>query len=190
MRRSRAQALALAEQFANLLAVPMTCERFEFAGSLRRQRPDVGDIDIVAIGKVGEIPGADMFNTPTTVNLLWHRIDDLLRLQTFTKHIKDTAAGPRTKWGDGCRAIEFRGCCFEIQLADADNFGPWLAIRTGPAATSEALVTRIKKYGYACRDGFKVWDVKAVPPRRVGAVTEEQFFKMAGLEYRPPEARG
>lgn len=159
MRRTRAQALDLADQFANLLAPAVTCDRFEFAGSLRRQRPDVGDIDIVAIPKWGEMPGDDMLQTPTVVNLLWHRIDDLIKAGTFTKHIKDTLAGPRTKWGEGCRAIEFRGCAFEIQLADVDNWGGWMAVRTGPAELSKDLVTRIPKYGHTLRDGFYVFEM-------------------------------
>ncbi len=190
MRRTRDQALIHALDFRRLLSPDVTCERFEFAGSLRRQKPDVGDCDVVAIPKFGEIPSGDMFGTPVRVNLLWHRVDEHLAAGTFTKHVKETTAGPRTKWGNTSRAIEFRGCAYEIELADADNWALKMIVRTGPAELSMEVVTRLKKYGYPSREGFYIWDVKAEPPKRLVAPTEDQIFKICGLQYRAPEARG
>ena len=157
MRRSREKALAEADNFKNLLKPEITCERFEFAGSLRRGKADVGDIDICCIPRFADLPKmGDLFGETERANLLWQRVNDMVGIGTFTKHIKETAAGPRPKWGDGCRAIEFRGCAYEIQMCDPDNWALWLAVRTGPAELSKEIVTRLPKYGYTSRDGFYI----------------------------------
>jgi DNA polymerase (family 10) len=46
-----ARARALAEKISGALS--HLCDRIEVAGSIRRQRPDVGDIDLVCLAKVG-----------------------------------------------------------------------------------------------------------------------------------------
>lgn len=189
MRMSFDNAVIKAADFLNLIKPELTCERFEWAGSLRRKRADVGDFDAVAIPKIMELPTDDMFGTPKPTNLLWHRIDDLVRLGTVARHVKDTAAGPREKWGDLSRAIEFRGCCVEIQLCDVDNWGAWMVVRTGPGDLSHELVKRLPRFNYACRGGFHIWDMKAEPPRELKNLTEEQVLKMAGLPVLPPEKR-
>lgn len=189
-RRAWQSALADADDFRSLINPAITCERYEVAGSIRRRKPDVGDVDIVAIPKVAEIAAGDMFGTPTDTNLLWARLDALLAGGEIKKHIKDTKAGPRTKWGDICRAVEWRGCCYEINLAHLDNWGVVLAVRTGPEEVSKDLVTRIQRYGYRSRDGFFIYDIKSTPAATLIPVrTEEAFFKMAGLQCLPPERR-
>lgn len=189
MRRNRLHALALVAHFEALIKPALTCERWEVAGSIRRLKPDVGDVDVVAIPRFEERPAADMFGTPTMTNLLWRRIDDLVDIGEFSKHVKDTAVGERTKWGEKCRAIEFRGCCFEVELADKDNWAMRLLVRTGPEGLPKEVVTRLPKYGYASRDGFYIWDTKATPPRMLQGLTEESIFRLCGMEPKPPEMR-
>ena len=189
-RRTLARAQHDADAFTALLIPARACERFEIAGSIRRRKPDIGDVDIVAIPRFEEIPSADMFATPVLTNLLWHRVDDLLAAGEIKKHERDTEAGLRTCWGDKLRSVEFRGCAYDINLADKDNWGPMLAIKTGPAELSKAIVTNLPRYGYACRDGFHVWDLKCSPgPRMLPELTEEMFFGMAGIPFKEPEKR-
>ncbi len=188
-RRSLARALLELADFEAQMIPAVTCERWTVAGSVRRQKADVGDVDIVCIPRFADLPGNDMFATPTRTNLLWQRVDDLVRLGKFSRHARDTVLGERECWGDKTRSIEFRGCAYEIYVADKDNFGPLLAIRTGPAELGKELVTRIPRFGYACRDGFHLWDVKASPAVMRKDVTEDQFFKAAGMVFMPPEQR-
>jgi DNA polymerase/3'-5' exonuclease PolX len=189
-RRSRIAALDEAESFRRLLVPDVTCEKWEFAGSLRRQKPDVGDIDVVAIPRFADVPSFDMFATPERKNLLWHRVDELLAAGTIAKHINETTVGERTKWGDKIRAIEYRACCYEVCIADPDNYGVILAIKTGPAELSKDLVIAIKRYGYACKEGFYVFDTKQSPAKMVPCPEEARFFGFAGLTCKPPEMRG
>lgn len=104
MRMSLANAQARAAEFFAMLKPADTCARFEWAGSLRRLKADVGDFDAVAIVRFGDVVGDDMFSTPTMKNILWHRIDELLAAGQISKHVKEQANGERTKWVEGCRA--------------------------------------------------------------------------------------
>lgn len=55
------------------------CERWEFAGSVRRGRPAVGDVEHVIVPRWGEVTDpADLFAVPRRANLLWHHLDRLV----------------------------------------------------------------------------------------------------------------
>ncbi len=185
-RRPLAVALAELADFTALVRPDVYCERWEVCGSIRRRKPDVGDVDICCIPSRIVIGHAhtDLFGEMKSddVNALWQRVDDLVRLGSLSKAIKETAAGPRTKWGEKSRAIQFRGTVYEINCCDPDNFGPWVAIRTGPAELSHLFA---KNLGAACRDGFHVYRYGEM----IRGCTERQFFDLAGLKYLPPEVR-
>jgi len=184
-RRPISVALAELDDLKALLRFDLYCERWEVCGSIRRRKPDVGDVDICCIPKtILASTSGDLFVAEPVqhVNALWARVDDLVRLGSIAKAIKETASGPRTKWGEKSRAILFRNAVYEINCCDADNFGPWVAIRTGPAELSHLFA---KQLGAACRDGFHVYKHGLL----VKGCTEAQFFDLAGLKYIPPEAR-
>jgi hypothetical protein len=193
LRRTHAQAVTELDDFRALIRPDLYAERWEVAGSIRRQSPEVGDCDIVAIPKFGDMPvEGDLFGATTRQNLLWARVDDLVKLGTFAKHVKDTEAGPRTKWGDKTRAIEFRGTAYEITICDEANWFLWLAIRTGPGVLSKELVTRLPQRGYTftgdhnfhleTRDGMSA-------PKPVIPASEQEVFQLAGISYKPPHQR-
>lgn len=187
-----AHARAVLTRLENLLAITTTCARWQVCGSIRRHREMVGDVDIVAISNVVHIPVAGLFvGEDARGPALWLRVDELLSLGTITKAVKDTKAGPRTKWGDGARSFLFEGICFEVQLADEDNWALWVAVRTGPAELSKLFVTAIPKHGYRIADGFHIYNRNDPAGGQfwLRNLTEEQIFAKAGLAYRPPELR-
>lgn len=193
-RRPLARVLSDLDDFRHLILPDRTCERWEVCGSVRRQRPDVGDCDIVCIPRfemvedaplLGLFPGEGL---KSIHNLLWDRVDALVDLGTFGKTIKDTAAGPRTNWGSLQRSIEFRGMCWQIFVADADSWGMQLAVRTGPDPLPKILVMRLPKFGYSVKDGFHLFDMKADGALCKG-VSEEQAFAKAGIDFLPPPQR-
>src|SRR5437879_3251534 len=48
------------------------CERCEIAGSIRRQKAEVGDIEIVAVPRWIEVPDPDdLFGAKQRINQLW-----------------------------------------------------------------------------------------------------------------------
>lgn len=174
-------AVRSAEDFARLI-LP-ACERYMVAGSVRRQKPEVGDIEHVAISKVGEfVPDGAMFQT--TGYLLLHRLDELRAAGTIEAQVKIDG---RTRWGDRYRACVYQGRVHEVFLATDDNWGAILAIRTGPAELSQDAVTRIKMRGrLRQQDGYLVYQNGG---ERYPCATEEAFFGAAGMECVPPQDR-
>ena len=85
------QAQAIAREWQTLLAP--ACERIEIAGSIRRGKPEIKDIDLVCIPKIQTEP--DLFGGPgTQINLLEVAISKLFWDRFYTARLKD---GPRQK---------------------------------------------------------------------------------------------
>lgn len=203
-RRSHAEALFAAEHFRDLFSTDLY-ERWEFAGSLRRRSPDVGDLEHVVLPRFGDAPADDLFGTPKRVNLLFRRMDELLAAGVVARHIY--ANGFR--WGQKHRGVDF--ACLgvtaanDVYCADADNWGPTLAIRTGSGDFSRRLVTGLLRNGMRNKDG-KVWRCTAcacgraesckacegtglVPEEAVSVPTEEAYFSLCGVTFVSPEKR-
>lgn len=157
-KRKLADALYDAEDFRMLFNDLF--ERWEIAGSIRRKKPEVGDVEHVVIPKFGQ-PGATtatgLFGSAdgADVNLVFDKLDAIVRgpAAIVVKHVYG-ATGHR--WGNKYRGVDFRGFNHEIFVADENNWGPALAIRTGPAEFSQKLVTRIRDHGHRNIDGY-VW---------------------------------
>lgn len=180
-------------------------ERWGFAGSIRRRRPEVGDIDHVVIPKFGTF---GLFaDSKTAESLMARRVHDL--------HLRGRGAKPpdprrifiTKSCGDRRISVQFKGCAHEIYLCSAGNWGPILAIRTGSAEVSRTLVTRLRRYGYRQHDG-RLWRISRdarVLSSEPGAIQfeddtigvpmdcpdEESYFSAAGLNIQnfPPERR-
>jgi DNA polymerase/3'-5' exonuclease PolX len=183
-KRPWAVAMIDADDFRGLFP-KSSYERWEIAGSVRRQRPLVGDVEHVVIPVYGEVERGDgLFAVKERVNLLWHRLDALAREGQVSKHVYGWSG---YRWGEIYRGCDFRGFNHEFFLADPDNFGGTLLIRTGPAEFSERVVTRMKDGGmYRQRDGY-VWRVGT--GERVPVADEAAYFRLAGMPYVEPELR-
>lgn len=183
VKRRHSSALFDAHEFRELFRG--TFLNWEFAGSLRRLLPEVGDVEHVVIPMI-ELRDVGLFGETEPVNLLWVRSEELLRENKISEHIYPNGTG---RWGEKYRGISYRGFAHEIFCADAANFGSVLAIRTGPAEYSKNLVTKFHRPG--CRliqkDGYLRYknsgDVFSVP-------TEEAYFAACGVPWVSPEKRG
>jgi DNA polymerase/3'-5' exonuclease PolX len=189
-KRSYAQAHADAVEFRAMF--PLDCyERWEIAGSLRRGKSEVGDVEHVVIPRVVEQP-MGLFGASEPKNLLWHHLDALvdgrrLAKHLYVSHLADGSERIGPRWGDTYRGVDFNGFNHEIFCATQDNYGAILAIRTGPAEFSQMLVTRMKQGGmYRQQDGAVV---HVASGERVSVPDEETFFKLAGMRYVRPEDR-
>ena len=164
-----------------------TWEQWHTAGSVRRMRPEVKDIEHVVEPTWGTVLGNDMFRTPKTVNLLFHRLDELLLDGKVEKAIYIDKNNRETfRWGEKYRGVWYGGIKHEIFTAHENTFGAILAIRTGPADLSKRLVTMIKPRGYLMKDG-QVFPVGRDKPAE--CKTEKRFFEMAGIKMLKPEER-
>jgi DNA polymerase/3'-5' exonuclease PolX len=185
-KRPYAQAWKDAQDFLALL--DGTCEKIVVAGSLRRFRPEIGDVELVAIPKVEKrADPASVFGEEHDVNLLWARVDELLHTEKITKHLYGEGEKKQFRWGEKYRGMDWRGFNVEIFCGDRLNFGSVLGIRTGPAAYSQMLVTKLLKSGrLRQQDGY----VKYVRDGAIyGVPTEEDFFKACGVAWVEPKVR-
>jgi len=162
-------------------------EKWVIAGSIRRMEPVVSDVDHVLIPRFGDVAGEDMFATPQRVNLLWHRLDELIAdpQSGLTKAVRSDG---KTCYGERQRAVQFRGLKHEFYIAEPDTWGVQLTVRTGPADLGRHLVTVIKDRGYECRNGFQVYPIGRNAP--IAVPDEEAFFRLCGVRYvSPPDRR-
>jgi DNA polymerase/3'-5' exonuclease PolX len=177
-------ALADAEAFRDLFP-PACYQRWEFAGSVRRRRPEVGDVEHVIIPSTGTVASGDLFGTPEQVNLLWFHLDCLVRAGSVEK--ATYGEGASFRWGSLYRGALFRGIKHELFTAGESNWGAILSIRTGPADFSQKLVTRIKDRGVLRMEEGQLrqqWNGKPVK-----CPDETAFFEAAGMAWIKPEER-
>ncbi len=161
--------------------------RWEIAGSVRRGKPEVSDVEHVVIARMGEVAGDGLFETSETVNLLWNRLDELVAAGTLAKHRYETVRGLQNRWGMIYRGVDFNGFNHEIFTATPENFGSTLLIRTGPAEYSKAFVERFLAGRLYRQQGgglvhVKSGDIVPIPD-------EETYFRMNGLPFVSPENR-
>lgn len=207
-KRPLAEAKADAETFRALFDGPPCCYvRWEIAGSVRRGKPQVSDVEHVVIPEFVAIVTGLFDGTSDSTdqkNLLWCRLFELMQDRQLCKHIYG-ATGPR--WGEKYRGVDFRNFNHEIFTADADNFGSILAIRTGPPEFSKMLVTSLRNQSRRQIDGY-VWncrhcehpsremancpdcdDTGLVPVDRLSAPDEQTYFRLCGMAWVDPERR-
>jgi DNA polymerase/3'-5' exonuclease PolX len=167
------------------------CERIEIAGSIRRGRAMVADVEIVAVPKTE--PAYDLFgNEHERFDLLHDRCEsDLLSPIGPLAHRPDKHGRPA--FGHKFKRLiwEPYGVALPLDLfsTTADQFGAIFAIRTGCAAFSKRLVTSVLEggcmpIGMKQRDG-SLWD----GGREIPTPTEQAFFDAIGVEMLDPRAR-
>lgn len=166
-------AMTLARNMEALLSPH--CLRVEIAGSLRRKKPLVGDIEIVCI----PAPLVDLFGGPLFGA---SRVERALRDDGFNL----------LKNGDYYKqAILPNGQLkFDIFLTTPEKWGVVFTLRTGSAAFSHRLVTQ-RKYGgllpsnLVVKDG-RIWTTGSVP---LATPEEIDVFNALGLAWLDPQER-
>lgn len=156
------EALKIAEWVKSELAPH--CERIEIAGSIRRKKPDVKDIEVVAIPKPYDV-GLFASGIATVLNQ-WEMVKGQLPCK-YTQRILPY------------------GIKLDLFFATKENWGAIYAIRTGSADYShKVLGGGWVKYGYKMEGG--VLHRSGFP---ISTPEEEDFFKCCGVEWVKPEDR-
>lgn len=158
------------------------CLRIEVAGSIRRCKPLVGDIELVAVPRIENLPGPvqlSLFGRPEESmnqrHLLWETLDRL--------HVGYLLHGERY------RRFRWKDVVVDVFTCDLRNWG-WIFLhRTGPPAFRDRIGWLLAQEGHPAVDGW-IWDVRASSRRRLDTPSEEDVFALAGLHYIAPEHRG
>lgn len=157
------------------------CERIQVAGSIRRQRPECSDVDIVAIPRT--ITSNDLLGNPANSQNLLH---EELKKYSRMRGIK-WKAGEEKPDGQNW-IIPLPKCQLDVFIATPANWGSVLLCRTGPARSNVLLIERAKILGMRWHPMVGLLRGHGVP-ELWSAETEEFIFTGLQLEYFPPEAR-
>ena len=144
------------------------CQRIEVAGSIRRQRSECGDIDLVAF----PLYQADLFGNPGGPMLL----DQLL-----------CNMGVAWTGGEKIHRFQWELADIDLYLCDKDNFALTWLIRTGSAEHNQYLCQLANQRGYSISysQGLKNRATDEV----LIIKTEEELFHLLGLSYVEPHLR-
>jgi DNA polymerase/3'-5' exonuclease PolX len=155
-------ALKIAQKYKSLLAPH--CERIEIAGSIRRKKQIVGDIEIVCIPSPYEI-GLFESGIAKVVNGLTKIKGELPCKYTQRLLPEDIK--------------------LDLFFAEKGNWGLIYAIRTGSAEYShEVLASTWSKKGYESKNGYLTKN-----GREIAVLEEEHLFQLLNLPYINPELR-
>lgn len=192
MSEGTAMDLGVARSYAELFihSIRDACEKVEIAGSIRRKRPEVHDIEIVAkpkykIEKEVLLDGV----REKQVNQLHLLMTSMLQSGKVTsdRQRKDKHRDP---FGERYYRINFNPIAHKIPIdlfvvLPPSQWGTQLLIRTGCAEFSHWIVSRRINQGLHFKDGHLEHDIIGV----IDTPTEESVFEALRLPYVPPEQR-
>ncbi len=150
----------------HLLAAPGV-EQATPAGSLRRGRETVGDLDILVTGKACAQPEARQ-----------KIVEHLVRFPGLMEVI-----------AQGENKISFRqrnGMQIDVRLLPPESFGAAMQYFTGSKAHNVALRQRALKMGYTLSE-YSLANLKTEEP--VAGKSEEEIYAQLKLDFIPPELR-
>lgn len=191
-KHSLREASPVAEQLVALLAP--CCERIEVAGSIRREKWEVGDIELLCIPNLRtEQRQVDMFTTEdVSVDELDIFLTRVVQEGLFSKRLKSNGAlagfGPKNK----LLLHRASGIPVDVFTTDARNWGMALLVRTGPAEFNIEVMSRLKTLGHAghAYRGITIDTFKPATRREVDCPDEETVFRHLRWGYIPPSLRG
>lgn len=201
-----ADALTVAQGLVEYLRP--ACTRIEIAGSIRRGKPEVKDIEIVAVPDFSAPARArPVFGQPAP-KLYKTRLDQLVdqfcaegwaKIEKNGEKYKKLVLDPQ-KFGVEIGGVSlFGGINLDLFLVmPPAEWGVQMVIRTGPADFSHWLVTRVRNGGvmpntHRVQDGA-VWlgatEEKEPDPSTKLAMPEEiDFLRFCGLDWIEPGER-
>lgn len=133
------QAQALAEKIIKELSP--ACARIEVAGSVRRKKPEVGDIEIVCIPEMQ----LDLFGDPSGSILDIH-LEQLAEAGRILK-----SEGENKRWGPKWKSFHPAArpeLKVDLFITTAPEWGYTFTIRTGPSDFSRLCVTPKQQGGF------------------------------------------
>ena len=152
-------------------AIKEHCERIEIAGSIRRSRPRVRDIDIVLI------PKHDSMAKIKEICLAYHPL--------FTA---EECKPP--KWGGAAASFSFKGIIrVDLYFATRATWPVTLLIRTGSKEHNIYMCSLAREKGmYLAADGSGLFKTR-LKTDMLRVDDEADVFRQLGEKFRTPEER-
>lgn len=153
--------LPLAQEFIARLEQVKGCQRIHYAGSLRRMKETVGDIDILAIS-TAPAKIMDAFVTLPSVHDILAKGET--RSSVMTRH----------------------GIQVDVRVVEPEAFGAALAYFTGSKAHNIRLRDMARKKGLKISE-YGVFEERT--GKRIAGKEEEDIYEVLGLPFIVPELR-
>lgn len=180
------EALAVAKMIVDQLE-PYCC-RLEIAGSLRRHKEEVGDVEIVYVPLLKpNLLAGDLL--PQMRNMADLRISDLESLGVLgrRKNINGVETyGPKNKYMVHCAS----GIPVDLFATELNCWSNYLVCRTGGVETNRTIAMRAQEMGWRWNpygEGFSKICGKHVEIQPMGS--EEDVFSFVGMSYKEPWER-
>ena|ERR1035437_2357644 len=164
------------------------CEKIEIAGSLRREKEEVGDIEILYVPKYIERNERNLlFEVKTIRNVADEKLEELLRKNYFHKRINKIGS---TVYGDKNKLLKHveSGINVDLFSTTIPAWYNYLVCRTGGAANNALIAGRAKDMGWKWKvyeEGFENRNSKEI--RKISS--EEEVYAFVGLPYIKPKER-
>lgn len=180
----RLEALTVAKQIYERLQPYVV--RCKIAGSLRRRKPMVSDIEVLYISKMTKIP-EDLFGGLKEVSDTDCFLEDLITEGVISRRpnsIDNVTWGPQIKLAIHVAS----GIPIDFFAATEANWWNLLVCRTGSKESNTRVATAANRKGWTWQpftEGFK----QLAGQKRYAVKSEEDVFKFVGLPFRAPEFR-
>ena len=181
-RYPREQAHVVALRLKSELA--SSCEMIEIAGSLRRGRADVGDIEFLCVPRT--MPMRDLFGDEIgshdllTERCLFLEDDGILK--------RRGGFGPQNKLLVDVES----GIPVDVFSTTLENWGMSMVVRTGPADFNVRLMSEFKRLGHKAHAyggvTLNAYDIHGAR-KEITCPTEESVFEAIGWKWLEPEER-
>jgi DNA polymerase/3'-5' exonuclease PolX len=178
-------AVPIAEKFLEFLTPH--CHRIVVAGSIRRRKPFVKDIEILMVSRPSsQADPNDLFEHRVARPAVAIALDELLKLGVITKRLSkigNESWGPENKLAIHTKS----GMPVDFFLVPERNWWNALVVRTGPKNSNKSIAAEALRRGWqwhAYGDGFTRGENEKFVVRQ-----ERDAFDHVGLPYLPPEKR-
>ena len=174
------------------------CERIEVAGSIRRHRSMVSDIELVVVPRFEVLSEHDLWGerVGATVDVLEERVAHLiaherLRLRDVTVERRDGTTEFQKRNGPAYKALEYAGMAIDLFIVRPPaTWGVIFGLRTGPGDWNTKLVMDCKAIGRRVEGGqVLAWRGASSSWEPVPTPTERDFFAAIGQEWIDPLER-
>lgn len=204
LRISLDEATKLATELEHLLFAG--CDGIVVAGSVRRRKETVGDLELVAKPRLVPDRQGGLFGPVGERSLLWDLVERLIEQDVGLERHPDlmvacgqcrggavgcpACAGTgrcarAAPWGQRYRKLRFRGLPVDLFTARPEAWGAQLLIRTGPSEFSQAWVAALRRRGLRMEGGLVLLDHDQV----VNIPDERTAFEVVGWPLVAPQER-
>lgn len=168
------------------------CARIAIAGSIRRQKSLVHDVEIVAVPRIQSTDDGTLWGGSVDVDLLEEGVRRMLatggdlRRREVTLHRADGSTEVSHRMGPRFKALVYRGLPVDLFIVRPPaEWGVVFALRTGPGDWNTRLVTDCQRFLRAVEGGARL----RAAGRYVPCPEEEDFFDAIGQPWVDPPDR-